>query len=660
MNFKNKLLSLLLVGVVVFSSFLYLPVSSENETNRTLEDDIEQTEKVNIENADIPDGTRTIYHYFLAASSDGDLLTYTSLHSSPNETRYSSGSGNNHKNQKWEISYTTSGSYYTLYPLGGENPYALTVNPSTSAVTVEPLDSTDVCQRWGVFAGIGTVYFYSLATGTSASGKKLVVNGSTATVSSSSYTWFCTINYDSYVESTSLSRDTVYVAPGSTVYVTVQNQAGNGIPTAITTITCPSSIVSISQTNVTGLTCGTSTLYFTDKMTGAQGSCAVNVMAIPNGTYLLKNKQNGCYARVKNGTMANGTNAVQYSLDSTNYEKWQSSTGYYTIKSLGSSTSYYLTVKNSASTLNQEIVLGTNASADGAKWRVFRTSSGACKLVPKTGENAGGTNVDYVLAVSTTASTNNNNLIQGKYVHNTSYKDEWFLRQELYHATVNSYYDNGYSVYYSESSSTSQNNINEYITNIAVRYLDLFGLAISFNSATYYLSPIDNCKGTVTSANIDTLCSHSGTCHTDRSNVISSFNNSFSGNNTTTNILWSCHKIKSVASNGAINYNRSCSVGTSIILIKRSAGSERMLYTQGVVMHELNHQYGAPDHYHELDANGNCKFADICSKCLGPNARPASCIMNDSTLDINNSDIICSGCQADILSHLQGHHASTN
>lgn len=72
-------------------------------------------------------------------------------------------------------------------------------------------------------------------------------------------------------------------------------------------------------------------------------------------------------------------------------------------------------------------------------------------------------------------------------------------------------------------------------------------------------------------------------------------------------------------------------------------------------MHEINHQIGAPDHYHELDAYGNCKFADICSEC-GTNPRQGTCIMCTTEISINNSDVICSECQLEIISHLENHH----
>ncbi len=111
-------------------------------------------------------------------------------------------------------------------------------------------------------------------------------------------------------------------------------------------------------------------------------------------------------------------------------------------------------------------------------------------------------------------------------------------------AQVYHYFDDGYSVYYNESNTTSRNLVNSCMDEIAARYYDLFGLTILYDGGAYYESPIDICKGAVTSSNISTLCKHSGTIHTERGNVISSFKNSFSGSNTITNVLWSCHAIE--------------------------------------------------------------------------------------------------------------------
>ena len=92
-------------------------------------------------------------------------------------------------------------------------------------------------------------------------------------------------------------------------------------------------------------------------------------------------------------------------------------------------------------------------------------------------------------------------------------------------------------------------------------------------------------------------------------------------------------------------------------MIKLPPFSERAV--KGTLMHELNHQYGAKDHYHEIidedTPNERCRGGDRCSDC-GSNARPNTCIMNKSDIDITISTIICMACKSEIFAHLDEHH----
>ena len=202
------------------------------------------------------------------------------------------------------------------------------------------------------------------------------------------------------------------VASADTQYMTVNSASGAATgkkhKTAGITVTC--------SRFISGTTCSK--------------SYTMNVTAIPNGTYFLKNKQNSCYAKVKNDSLANNQNAVQYDFDGGNYERWtfrlNDLTGYYSIKSAASGNiSYYLAVKDDSAALDHQIVVrsATEASlTNGMKWRVQTTASGAYKIIPKTGEAN-----DYVLATSTSLGTNNADLVQGDYILNNSYRDEWYL-----------------------------------------------------------------------------------------------------------------------------------------------------------------------------------------------------------------------------------------
>ena len=140
--------------------------------------------------------------------------------------------------------------------------------------------------------------------------------------------------------------------------------------------------------------------------------------------------------------------------------------------------------------------------------------------------------------------------------------------------------------------------------------------------------------------------------------MISSFRSAFGGSGLFTNVMWTGHRISSTATNGTTNYNRSCSYEKYIFMLERSDPSKptiREINSKGVLMHELSHQYGARDHYHELaDLSdlSSCKFKEICSEC-GTNPRPENCIMCNPRIDITNPGTICSACIEDILVYLR-------
>ena len=240
-----------------------------------------------------------------------------------------------------------------------------------------------------------------------------------------------------------ISAATRYVAPEDTAslanfHIVAAFYSGSTIDQTVTWSSSDTDVATVDSNTgaVTGISPGTVTITATKTVSGNSytASYTVEVTAIANGTYFLKNKQNSNFARVKNGTMTNDQNAVQYDLDGTNYERWiftlNRFTGYYSIKSVASSSpSYYLAVEGDSTALDHQIVIHSaleSTLTDGMKWKVESTPSGAYKIIPKTGELN-----DYVLAASTYLGTNNVNLIQGDYILNSSYLDEWYCVRML-------------------------------------------------------------------------------------------------------------------------------------------------------------------------------------------------------------------------------------
>ncbi len=175
---------------------------------------------------------------------------------------------------------------------------------------------------------------------------------------------------------------------------------------------------------VTGISGGTMTISAT--VEDDTVSYTLKVTELQNGIYLLENKQTGCYVDIYGPTIANGTTIHQWAFHGGKVQKWKFThlgDGYYSIRQTYSNASYYLGVKNDSTTVNSDIVLRNGSITNGMKWKVETTSSGAMKLIPKIGESSG-----YVLATSTSNTTNGAKLIQGAYVSNTSYRDEWYLQ----------------------------------------------------------------------------------------------------------------------------------------------------------------------------------------------------------------------------------------
>ena len=191
--------------------------------------------------------------------------------------------------------------------------------------------------------------------------------------------------------------------------------------------------------------------------------------------------------------------------------------------------------------------------------------------------------------------------------------------------------------------------INACMEEVCEQYYKLFKLRILYDSAEYYKSAIDTCKGTTSSANIDTLCSHSGDSHTQLENVLLNFESDYPGSNIHSNILWSCHLINTPAFEGDTTTNRSHARRNIVLMLDRNEGINIQSRLAKKLMHEMAHKFGAKDHYHDV-VNGVCENADICTTC-SKNKRDEKCIMfNPACNDI------CKDCQNDIISHLESHH----
>ncbi len=193
---------------------------------------------------------------------------------------------------------------------------------------------------------------------------------------------------------------------------------------------------------VTGKAPGTVTV--TAGMSGnmyEEASYTLVITQIPNGTYYLQNKQTGYYADIEGPTMTAGTTIHQWEFHGGDSQRWvfeHLGDGYYSIRSNNASSAFYLGVINDSTGLDVDIVLRSGALTDGMKWKIEKTVNGAYKIIPKTGESKG-----YILATTTSDGTNGAKLIQGAYIDNNSYRDEWILERSsvVFYGITNSGHD---------------------------------------------------------------------------------------------------------------------------------------------------------------------------------------------------------------------------
>lgn len=370
--------------------------------------------------------TRASTTYYIIEMADGYMLT-SPTSGTFSRTRYANSASNNVR--KWIFTEDSDGDYI-VYSYT-DSTKCLTIDPSTKAVTLSTYEGTEY-QKWRMYYSNNGNTLRSMADDSSVGGYNLVISGSNCYVSYTDYTAVGFFDVSWYTPVSTLSHPNFYLALNQTKTVTPNKSPTGAIcPNNWMIWSCSYPKISVNETGlVTGVSPGTSMLSFRDKITRNTGYCNVTVMPIANGTYFLQNKQNSDYAKVKDGTMTNGQNVVQYDFDGSMAERWiftlNTTTGYFSIKSDNSSSAnYYMAVSDDSSALDKPIVIRSATETtltEGMKWKVETTANGAYKIIPKTGEAT-----NYVLATSVSTDTNNKNLLQGDYIDNNSYRDEWLL-----------------------------------------------------------------------------------------------------------------------------------------------------------------------------------------------------------------------------------------
>jgi hypothetical protein len=230
----------------------------------------------------------------------------------------------------------------------------------------------------------------------------------------------------------------------------------------------------------------------------------------------------------------------------------------------------------------------------------------------------------------------------------------------LFRARVDSYFDAGYVERFGGTAAQNAARIDGHVRVVVERYWELFGLQINRNQPVQIESPLDRCKRNLHSQGADldaqcplgipaNRCTYSGRLST-------LFRLDFPGTPIRTTALWSGHRTNLTVGVWDIEDHRSFSHYDSIFMLERD---NLVQENRSTLFHELNHQFGAPDHYHELLIPGNensCRNREFCNVCNPGNGRQGWCIMSRSNRNILLEFIICDPCQIDIRNHLEDHH----
>lgn len=469
-----------------------------------------------------------------------------------------------------------------------------------------------------------------------------MVNPSTLTTTNQNYaSWLLTFA-DSYVPLTYFSvRGSSWVNVGAAFYATITPTPSNASFTGDDHFIWRSSDTTVATVSSSGYiqakAVGSCIISVTHKNTRLVNSFYIVVgQLLQGGTYCIYNMRSNNFVSLNGASPGEKEPIIQKIYHGNSWMHWEIEylqSGFYSIKSAESGK--YLAIDG------QEVCQSTALDAK-SRWFLRKSNSGNFIFYSQAG------NGTQAISISNNDASGTS-LKHRAYMNDANLGDEWGVYLVEYTAVVNNYYDEGYLVRYGLTDAQAKKIIRDFNIEVAVRYLQLFGLSIQINPVNTYTSCADTCKGIVTTANVGARCTHENAIHSQRSTLISEFNSTHAGSETVTNILWSGHYIESVT--GGYTYaNRSCSSSTSIFMLTLDTGSVQL---DGILMHELAHQYGAVDHYHELDANNQC-IIEHCSRCV--TQWPEDCIMVVSQQDISSVTIMCGSCWYAIRSHLRAHH----
>lgn len=349
----------------------------------------------------------------------------------------------------------------------------------------------------------------------------------------------------------------------------------------------------------------------------------------------------------------NGTNQEGEIIELHNYNKYWAlrwyiisvGGGYYKIESVISHK-----VLTAPTGYNNDIVTQTTyTGANTQLWKFIKQSDGTYKISPKSNHNC------YLVAGAIYSGFDQDLEIRSAQTDNT---DKWNLIDinYQYHASIQHYYDFGYSNRFWNVGS----DISDYQDVCSDILSQLFNVKVTYSVKSFY-SSADYCFD-------GDECATHKTHSSLRNNIISMYGG---GNATTARVIWTGHTLEENMS----NYQ----TGSETIVITvntvadytppETSEDSANIFNQRIytLLHETSHVLGAFDHSCNNKSSYDCGNPG-CYKCYVLSDDQGNCIMKDLFLDLNEklqnndlSEIYCGHCMGrakkdGIPRHLSNHH----
>ena len=385
-------------------------------------------------------------------------------------------------------------------------------------------------------------------------------------------------------------------------------------------------------------------------------------MMPPNGEcYYLQNAASKLYVNVENNSTSAGAYIEQNDASMFYTGRWQvvhdnNNPGYVRFRS--SECNYYIGV---IATDPLKVILTSDLS-DCTLWKIDTCNDKQKRIVSKLFETS-----NKVLNLPYNNLTSEKNLVVSSYLNDADYRDEWIFWRVRYTYSVMHYYDKGHEARFG----TSEADIKSYQNVVSEILLQQFGVATLY-SVYDYVSCADTCTGTpVTLSDTTSDCSHlvnEKTRLAIRTDLVLQFG---AGMNRLTRVAWTGHVLEDRASNSdSLTHTVVMTIGDVIDALGNnlSEAQVKSRYTY-ILLHELSHQLGAPDHYCYDTSARNCNNpTNDCHRCDHNGAPAPDCVMSDwdNTLESNimqgnYEGLYCPQCKSSvhekgILTHLEDHH----